>query len=92
MKARKLGTCRACNQVADGGRVCQSVVELGRRGEGTLVRRVYHAECWWKMTAQEQHDRINGGRTCSDYCKRSNALHLVHAPKMATATREEAAR
>jgi len=84
-KTQKLGTCAACGQVADGGRVCQSVVELGRRGEGTLVRRIYHAECWWKMTAQEQHDRYNGGRPCTDYCKRN------HLPSLDEAARREAA-
>lgn len=83
-KAKKLGTCRACGQEANGSKVLTARVELGRRGEPSLVRRVYHAECVEKMSTQELHDRDNGGRTCSDYCKRTHALHLV-------ATREEAA-
>lgn len=84
MRKRQIGTCAACGQVADGAKPYTYRVELGRRGEGTLVRRAYHAACVELMSTQERHDRDNGGRTCSDYCKRTHALHLV-------AAREEAA-
>lgn len=75
-KAKKLGTCAGCGQEANGSRVLTARVELGRRGEPTLVRRVYHADCVEKMSTQELHDRDNGGRNCSAYCKRTHALHL----------------
>lgn len=83
-KAKKIGTCASCGQVADGAKPYTYRVELGRRGEGTLVRRAYHAACVELMSTQERHDRDNGGRTCSDYCKRTHALHLVAARKGGT--------
>ncbi len=83
-RTKKLGTCASCGQVADGGKPYTYRVELGRRGEGTLVRRAYHHDCVEGMSRQELHDRANGGRDCSDYCKRTDSLHLVDARKEAS--------